>query len=88
MITYPISIPRTQYRGSKQNRRLAVAIENEQISKLEKYVNEMLLEQTDEVQVYHFHTIARDLGMDIELVRKHGGWIDGGSNGFTAFRSN
>lgn len=87
MITYPIHVARDPYRGSNPKKRAKAQAINEVASKLEAHINEKLKNQSEPIYVYMFQEIAMETGIDYETVRKLGGSIDGGSGGFTAYKS-
>lgn len=87
MVTYPIRITRDGYRGNNPTRRAKAQRANEAASRLEDHINEKLKNQREPVRVYLYHEIAAETGIGLETVRTIGQSIDGGSGGFTAFRS-
>ena len=86
MVTYPIRMARDTYKGGNRQKQLKSAYENQDIARLEAFINDMLLKQTEPIASYLFHDIARESGFDYEFVAKHGFSIDCGHNGFTAWR--
>ena len=86
MVKHPIRINRNTYRGADPKKQKKAYDENTQIARLERAINEMLLKQTEPIQIYLYDLIAIETGMPAEFVRKHGYSIDCGGNGFTAFR--
>ncbi|AXW61552.1 hypothetical protein CJO94_05870 [Ralstonia solanacearum] len=60
--------------------------QNSQIADLERYINDLLFRQEESIQVYDFADIARGIGFPPDFVSEVGYSIDGGSNGFTAWR--
>jgi hypothetical protein len=87
MVTYPIHVTRHSYRGSNPKKRAKAQAINDVASKLEAYINEKLKNQSEPIRVYLFQEIAVETGIDYETVRNLGGSIDGGSGGFTAYKS-
>ncbi|NKA95834.1 hypothetical protein GO283_04386 [Ralstonia solanacearum] len=86
MVTYPIRIRRETYRGRDRTRQSRVVSQNSQIADLERYINDLLFRQEESIQVYDFADIARGTGFPLDFVSEVGYSIDGGSNGFTAWR--
>lgn len=86
MVTYPISVRRDGYRGNDARKRRKAADFNEIASAIESHVNGLLYEQQEPVCSYSYHEVARALGYDVETVRDVGFSIDGGHNGFTAYK--
>lgn len=86
MKTYPIHVARAYYRGGDKRKRAKTLENNLDASTLEQYVNELLLKQSEPVQVYHWAEIASGCGLPYETVARLGYSIDGGSGGFTAWR--
>lgn len=86
MVTYPISVRRKQYRGSVSKERLKVSAYNQAAAELETYINGLLLQQESPIQVYLWYQISQGCGMSSDKIAELGMSIDGGSNGFTAWR--
>lgn len=86
MVTYPIQVRRETYRGSDARKRQKVFEHNMYASKLEHAINEMLLKQTAPIAMYNWHPISTETGVPYDVVAKLGMSIDGGHNGFTAWR--
>ncbi len=86
MVTYPISIKRSLYRGSNASKKAKARECNRAASLLEEHINKQLRDQTSPVQQYMYHTIAREIGIDEGVVRALCFSIDSGHNGFTAYR--
>ncbi|KGW78440.1 hypothetical protein Y046_4771 [Burkholderia pseudomallei MSHR2990] len=86
MVTYPIRVRREYYRGRDKTKQARLAHRNSQAAELERYINELLLQQEAPVEVYDFAEIARGIGFSLDFVSEVGYSIDGGSNGFTAWR--
>ena len=84
MVTYPIRIVREHYRGKIPSKRLQVAEHNRMVDELERKINDMLRAQTAPTQTYTWASLAHETGIPVEFIRKVGGSIDGGHNGFTA----
>lgn len=86
MVTHPIHIPRKNYRGRDQ-KKLRKMIEQSQIAgDLERKINDLLLQQKEPIKTYLWMEISRLTGYFYETVKELGYGIDGGSNGFTAWR--
>lgn len=86
MVTYPIHVKRSGYRGADPKKRRKASEHNRIASELENYINGLLKEQTAPVQVYLYYQIASATGYSQETVRDMCYSIDCGSNGFTAVR--
>lgn len=86
MKTYPVHVARSGYRGNDPKKRAKAAAHNRDAALLESCANELLKKQTDAVQVYHWAELANASGLPHERVAELGYSIDGGSNGFTAWR--
>ncbi|MHA6884642.1 hypothetical protein [Ralstonia pseudosolanacearum] len=86
MKTHPISVARNGYRGSDSKKRAKAAAENRDAALLESYANELLLAQKEPIKVYFWMELARGTGLPYDTVARLGYSIDGGSNGFTAWR--
>jgi hypothetical protein len=86
MVTYPVHIERDHYGGRDTKKQQKASDRNRVASELEEYINQRLLRQEVPVQVYDFADIARATGYSIDVVSELGYSIDGGSNGFTAWK--
>lgn len=86
MVSYPIRVARSGYRGNDAKKRAKAADENRMASLIEDFVNGKLLAQEEPVQQYGWCEIAQGTGLRIEDVARIGFSIDCGSNGFTAIR--
>lgn len=87
LITYPISVKRSNYRGSDR-RKCEKALETNRVAALlEKYINEKLKKQKAPIQWYLYYEIAEETGIPIEEVSDLCFSIDCGHNGFTAIKT-
>jgi len=86
MVTFPIRIDRSGYKGSNPKKREKALERNRLASALESKINEILANQTAPIRTYSYHEIARVTGFDYETVKDLGYSIDCGSNGFTVCR--
>ena len=86
MVTYPISLRRDQYCGADKKKRAKAQAHNSNVTKLERYINDKLLNQIEQVQPYYWTVIAHETGMSIEMVKNLGFSIDCGHHGFTGWR--
>lgn len=86
MVKHPIYLPRKNYRGRDQKKLLKVIEHNQIAADMERKINELLLKLTDPVRSYLWMEISRLTGYSYETVRDMGFGIDGGHNGFTAWR--
>jgi hypothetical protein len=87
MVSYPINVKRASYRGTNLKRQRETADHNRIAAELERYINDALKAQTEPVKVYGYYEIAQAAGYSEKIVRDMCFSIDGGSNGFTAIRS-
>lgn len=87
MVTYPICVKRSSYRGADQRKREKASEHNRIASELETYINGLLKVQEPPVQSYMYYQIAAATGYSEEIVRELCFSIDCGHNGFTAIRS-
>lgn len=87
MVTYPIHVKRSGYRGADRRKREKVSEHNHIASELETYINRLLKEQQAPVQSYLYYEIAAATGYPEDVVRELCFSIDCGHNGFTAIRS-
>jgi hypothetical protein len=84
MRTYPISVPRSSYRGSNA-RKLANAADYSRVAaRVEDYINSKLRSAPDDtVHVFHSYEIALDLAEGSSIVHDVVHSIDCGSHGVT-----
>jgi hypothetical protein len=87
LVTYPIHVRGASYRGADPRKREKAASQNRIASELEAHINALLKAQTRPIQQYLYHEIADATGHSIQKVRELCFSIDGGHNGFTAYRS-
>lgn len=69
------------YRGSKEKERQKAAEFNSMAQRVADYINTLIVNNSEEIQVYLFDTIASKLGLRTEDVRS--AISDGGYNGRT-----
>ena len=69
------------YRGRDENKRRRTIEKNKCVEKIERYINEQVANNPDEMQQLMFANIALKLGIDVEIVRH--AVSDGGYNGIT-----
>jgi hypothetical protein len=86
VVKYPIKVQRSNYRGNDPRKRQKAQQENQIASELEGVINDMLLKQTDPIQVYTYDEIAHKTGYPVERVTDLCFSIDYGHNGFTVIR--
>ena len=86
MVTYPIQVKRSTYRGADPRKRQKAAEQNRIATKLETHINALLKSQTAPIQVYFYHQIAAETGFSENTVRELCFSIDGGHNGFKAIK--
>lgn len=86
MVTYPIHVPRSSYRGNAAAKKRKEDEKSATAAALETYVNGLLQQQTEPIKVYTYHAIARATGFPEDLVMDLCFRIDGGHTGFTALR--
>ena len=86
MVTFPITVRRNGYHGSDARKTARATKENRAAALLEDYANRKLLSQTEPVRVYLWMELAIATRLPYTIVAKLGLSIDGGSDGFTAWR--
>lgn len=86
MVTHPIHVTRSTYRGADPKKRQKAAEQNRIAAELESHINERLLNQTEPIQIYLYYQIAVATGYPEATVRNLCFGIDGGHNGFTAIK--
>ncbi|WP_227104534.1 hypothetical protein [Chromobacterium rhizoryzae] len=86
MVTHPIHVKRSNYRGADPKKRQKAAEQNRIAAELESYINELLRNQSEPIQVYLYYQIAAKTGYPEATVRDLCFVIDGGHNGFTAIK--
>jgi hypothetical protein len=86
MVKYPISVRCDSYRGNDAKKRAKASEEARCASLMQSKINELLLEQTAPIKSYFWSEIADITGLPIDVVKRLGMSIDGGSGGFTAYR--
>ena len=84
MVSYPIYVKRSSYRGSDKKKQAKANQDNYDAARIEEACNRLIQNQTQGVQSYLWLEVSRESGVDYETVRRLGYSIDGGSNGFTA----
>lgn len=87
MVTHPIHVKRSNYRGADPKKRQKAADQNRIAAELESYINGLLRNQTAPIQVYLYYQIATATGYAESVVRDLCFVIDGGHNGFTAIKA-
>lgn len=83
MVIYPVVVPRKHYAGRKANIQQKVAEQNGIASDIERYINEQIERQEEEIHVYMYYQIAQETGYDVKTVSDILFGVDCGSNGFT-----
>ena len=86
MVTYPIVVNRSSYRGTDQRQRQKAAEHNRIASELEAYINGQLRIQSAPIQTYNYYEIVEATGYSAETVSGLLFSIDCGHNGFTAYK--
>ena len=86
MVTYPIVVKRSGYRGSDKRMRQKAAEHNRIASELEAYINGQLRIQTAPIQTYNYYEITEATCYSAETVNRLCFSIDCGHNGFTAYK--
>lgn len=87
MVTYPIRVQRSTYRGGNPRKREKAAEDSRLAAQLEHHINDQLKAQEDPIRVYSYHEIASQTGISEEDVRRLCFSIDCGHNGLTAIKS-
>ncbi len=77
MVTFPISVQRSAYRGGDGAKRAKAAAENQLASTLENFVNALLQKQERPIQMYTFQQLATGSGIPLADVGRLGFSIDG-----------
>lgn len=86
MITYPITVRRNSYLGPNAGKRRMATDENAMAETLEQFVNELLKVQEQPLQQYSYQRIADGTQLPLDDVRRICFSIDGGQDGFTAYK--
>lgn len=86
MVTYPIHVTRSNYRGADPKKRQKAAEQNRISDKLEEHINGCIQAQLAPIQIYLYYRIAAETGYSEKIVRDLCFGIDGGGNGFTAIK--
>ena len=87
MASYPVSVPRKHYRGSKVSLRRKAAEYNSVAQRLEEYVNRKVEEDSDsDCSRFMYGYIAADTGLSEETVRTVLFGVDCGHNGLTVWK--
>jgi hypothetical protein len=84
--TYPVRVPRKDYRGSDAKRRRKIAADNQLAERLESYVNEQVAKAEGEYFEILYADAARDLNESLDDVTDILMGVDGGHNGLTVQR--
>jgi hypothetical protein len=88
MVTYPVIVGRSHYRGKNRQAKQIVAAENRHALHLEEQVNALLLQQQSPIQSYSWEQIAETTGIALRWVEKFGPTIDGSNlDGLTAWKN-
>jgi hypothetical protein len=87
MKVFPIHVPRSPYRGSKQSLRQKAADYNRDAARLEKYLNDKIQADPSPIQQYIYGFIAPDVGLTLERVREILFGVDCGHNGLTVAKT-
>jgi hypothetical protein len=87
MVTFPVHVKGSNYRGADAKKKQKAAEENHIAFEIEKHLNEKLRSQTAPIQVYSYYAIASATGYSEEKVRDLCFKIDGGHNGLTAIKT-
>lgn len=84
---FPIHVPRSSYRGSKQSLREKASDYNRDAERLERYLNDRIEADPSPIQQYIYGFIAPDVGLSLERVREILFGVDCGHNGLTVAKS-
>jgi len=84
MVTYPIIVPRNNYKGKDVKKRLKARGDNLRAAVIENAINTLLQAQTEPVQIYDYHHIAEITGLSFGQISELCYGISGSGNGFTA----
>lgn len=86
MVTYPLHITRSSYRGADPKKRKKAIEQNRIAAELEAHINVRIQTQLAPIHIYLYYQIAADTGYSEKTVRDLCFGIDGGGNGFTAIK--
>jgi hypothetical protein len=81
MVRYPITVARSDYRGRNPAKLRKAAEYNQDAAMLEDHINEQI--KNGKTGVFHYATIASEVGLSVERVSKILFSVDCGHNGFT-----
>jgi hypothetical protein len=84
MVTYPIRVERTSYRGSDPKKRAKAAEYNRDAAMIEEHINNQI--RCGKLGVFHYSTIAHEVRLDEKRVSKILFSVDCGHNGFTVVK--
>jgi hypothetical protein len=87
MPVYPFHVPRSRYRGNNPRLLRKAQRHNEIARACEDYLNRKVTGQRDDVQIYIYGFMARDLGLTTDEVRDVMSPVDCGHNGITIRKS-
>jgi hypothetical protein len=87
LITYPITVRRNAYLGPNAGKRRMAIDENAKAATLEEFVNTLLKDQEQPLQQYSYQRIADGTQVPLADVRRLCFSIDGGQDGFTAYKT-
>lgn len=87
MRVYPIHVNRHSYGGSVPAKRRKTSEYNRLAHLLEDYLNRAIAANPEPVQQFLYSSIARELSIDVTLVRRVLFSVDCGHNGLTVARS-
>jgi len=84
MVTYPIRVERTSYRGADPKKGAKAADYNRDAAMLEEHINAQI--RNGKLGVFHYSTIAHEVGLPEKRVSQILFSVDCGHNGFTVVK--
>ena len=87
MAVYPVRVPRHSYRGRNETKRWHANEYNRAAGRLEHFINDKVEDLSEGAcRSFMYATIARETGLDVELVHRVLGRIEAGHNGLTVWK--
>lgn len=87
MVTFPITVKKSLYRGSDARKKAKALELNGTAARLESFINDKLKNQIEPIRIYSYFEISRETGVPESVVRDLCFSIDCGHNGFTAIKA-
>jgi hypothetical protein len=83
MAVYPLEIPRCPYQGRDPARLRKAERFNALAERLEQHINSQVEKSNDQIQIFYYGGIARDLRIDEKEVENVLFGVEAGGNGIT-----